>query len=644
MGNTNDYRFARITSDTIEEVKDKADIYEVVSRYVALRKRGKEFMGVCPFHKESTPSFSVSQSKQMYYCFGCHEGGDVIRFVKEFHGLPFVDSVSELAREYGVLVRSSSPEYDQELSRKKLLRNSMYEVLESAANFYQNNLSSADGSGAIRYLTEVRGLSIEVTREFKLGYASRSPSDLYDFLTKTKMYPEHAVKASGLISSKGNYDLFRDRIVIPIHDANGRVVAFGARVMGDQTPKYLNSSDSELFSKKDTLFALNIAKDSIKHSDMVIVVEGYFDAIALHSRGVKNVVASLGTALSESQMRIASRYTESGNLVLNFDSDSAGTRSTLRAISEASELTKSGLQLKILQVPGCKDVDEFLKSHDAHDYMAMASDAPHCIQWRIDIISKNVDIANVSKFNWLFRQLSSIVKEITDESMRIFYIPICAKILCNGNYSIHSLLVEKIINEINETPKLLMGIDVDSNKRSQHESNEIMLLKIFIHHPPRRQSILDEINARKIQLTISHHRIIWQQLILLHLADDNQKTTQCSKYLMSKIQSYLDINDIDVPIVYELFFDGDESTSLPHGNNTVAYIINSLDISLAQKKCRYFLNLWKSVDMSIDLGKSENYYNLFSSEKSRVSKLLSTQSSIFSEMLHNRAHASLNSD
>ncbi|MBV8884238.1 MAG: DNA primase, partial [Chroococcidiopsidaceae cyanobacterium CP_BM_RX_35] len=350
----------RLHPDTIEEVKQRADIVDVISEQVVLRRRGKDFVGLCPFHDEKTPSFSVSPSKQMYYCFGCGAGGNTIKFLMDLGKRAFSEVVLELARRYQVQVQTLEPEQRQELQRQLTLREQLYEIMAITAQFYQYTLRHAQGQSAQTYLQSERQLSQETIQQFGLGYAPVGWETLYRYLVIDKQKPAQLVEQAGLIlprkTGDGYYDRFRDRLMIPIHDIQGRIIGFGGRSLGDEQPKYLNSPETELFSKGKILFALDQARTAISQQDRAVVVEGYFDAIALHAAGITNVVASLGTALSSDQVRQLLRYTESKQLVFNFDADAAGTKASIRAIGEIGNLAYRGeVQLRILNLPEGKD-------------------------------------------------------------------------------------------------------------------------------------------------------------------------------------------------------------------------------------------------------------------------------------------------
>ncbi|NET50598.1 MAG: DNA primase, partial [Merismopedia sp. SIO2A8] len=360
----------RLHPDTIEQVKDRADIVDVVSDHVVLRKQGKDFVGLCPFHDDKSPSFSVSPSKQFYYCFSCGAGGNAIKFLMELGKQSFSEVVLGLARRYQVSVQTMEPAQRREFQRKLSLREQLYEVVALTARFYEHALYQHQGQSALSYLKTSRHLKAETIQQFQLGYAPGGWQVLYDYLVGEKHYPVDVVEQAGLIvprqSGGGYYDRFRDRLMIPIHDLQGRVIGFGGRTLSDAQPKYLNSPDTELFDKGKTLFGLDKAKQAIAKEDCAIVVEGYFDVIALHAAGLHHAVASLGTALNVGQVKQLLRYTDSKQVVLNFDADTAGTKAANRAIGEVAELAYGGdVQLRVLNIPSGKDPDEYLQTYTA---------------------------------------------------------------------------------------------------------------------------------------------------------------------------------------------------------------------------------------------------------------------------------------
>jgi DNA primase len=449
----------RLHQETIEEVKERADIYDVVSEYVVLKKRGKDFLGLCPFHEEKTPSFTVSPSKQMYYCFGCGAGGNAIKFLMELGKHSFAEVVLDLAKRYQVPIKTLEPEERQEFQRQLSMREQLYEILAIAASFYQHTLRQPQGSQALDYLKSKRQLGENTIQQFQLGYAPPTWETLYSYLVQQKRYPTELVEQAGLIkprkSGGGYYDQFRDRLMIPIHDVQGRAIGFGGRTLGDDQPKYLNSPETQLFDKGKTLFALDKAKTAIGQADQAVVVEGYFDAIALHAAGITNVVASLGTALSLHQVRQLLRYTESKQIVLNFDADVAGIKAAERAIGEIANLAYSGeIQLRILTIPDGKDADEFLKTSGSPEpYQQLLLDAPLWLNWQIEQILKGKNLQAADEYQQAHREIVQLLTQLHHNDTRIYYVNYCAERLSQGNTRLIPIVAQDILKQINRPQK-----------------------------------------------------------------------------------------------------------------------------------------------------------------------------------------------
>ena len=291
---------------TIQEVKDKADIVDVISEHIVLKKKGKEFVGICPFHDDSKPSMTVSPAKQFYYCFSCGAGGNSIKFLMEFTRNNFTDVVLSLAKKNDInVINVDGPQ--QEIYKKQLSRREeLYKILRVTKDWFKSQLNNSLGKEAHHYLTSQRNLNIKNINDFELGYAPNSWNDLFNYLSKVEKFPLKLILSAGLVISKDNtdkvYDRFRNRLIVPIFDMQGRVVAFGGRSLDGQEPKYLNSPESEVFEKGKMLFAFDKASSNIRKRDKAVVVEGYFDVISLHSKGITNSVASLGTALNKYQI------------------------------------------------------------------------------------------------------------------------------------------------------------------------------------------------------------------------------------------------------------------------------------------------------------------------------------------------------
>ncbi len=369
-----------ISQETIQQIIEKADIIDVVSKYVSLKRNGSSTVGLCPFHNEKTPSFNVSASKQLYHCFGCGEGGTVINFVMKIENLDFVEAVKFLGDMYGVRVEDENVYDDKAARRKKRL----YEINRDAARFFYSCLSTPEGKEGLNYFLS-RGLSKETITKFGLGFAPDSWDKLKNHL-KSKGYTDYEMVDAGLVSTKDRrtFDRFRNRVMFPIMDVRGNVIAFGGRVLDDSKPKYLNTSDTPVFDKSSNLFALNLAKKS--NSKTVVVVEGYMDVITLHQYGVDTAVASLGTALTSNHARLLKRYAE--EVVLCYDSDEAGRTAATRAVEIFS---KYDIKTKVITLKGAKDPDEYCKKFGVSRFFEVINGAEDPILYKIGNLKAKYD-------------------------------------------------------------------------------------------------------------------------------------------------------------------------------------------------------------------------------------------------------------
>ena len=430
-----------IHPDTIEAVRQGVDIVEVISEYVVLRQRGKDYVGLCPFHNEKTPSFSVSSQKQLYYCFGCGAGGNTFKFLMEIGQQSFAEVVLDLAKRYQIPVKTLEPQQRQEIQRQLSLKEQLYEIVAVAANFYEHALRQPQGETALIYLRSTRGLEESTISQFQLGYAPCGWETLYRYLVEQKRYPVNLVEQAGLIkkrkSGNGFYDVFRDRVMIPIADSQGRLIAFGSRTLtSEEQPKYLNSPETPLFDKSKTLYALDRARNSISKEDRAVVVEGYFDAIALHTVGITNVVASLGTAFTAYQLKQLIRYTPSKQVILNFDADKAGAKATERAIREIEDLVYSGVvQLRILNLPDGKDADEYLHSstNAVKLYQQSLDNAPLWLDWQIQQLLAEHSLKTPDGLERVARGMIELLNRLQDANQRNYYLSYCAELLSQGD-------------------------------------------------------------------------------------------------------------------------------------------------------------------------------------------------------------------
>ena len=370
--------------EVIEEVRMKNDIVDVISGYVKLQKKGANYFGLCPFHNEKSPSFSVSPGKQMYYCVGCGAGGNVITFLMEYENYTFQEALSSLADRAGVNLPKM--EYSREAREQADLRARLLEVNKLAANYFYYQMKQPQGKAAYDYFHLKRGLADETIVHFGLGYSNKTSDDLYRYL-KGKGYEDSFLKDTGLVTleERGGRDKFWNRVMFPIMDVNNRVIGFGGRVMGDGEPKYLNSPETKLFDKSRNLYGLNYAR--LSREGYLLICEGYLDVISLHQAGFTNAVASLGTAFTSQHANVLKRYTD--QVILTYDSDGAGVKAALRAIPILKEV---GMSIKVLNMKPYKDPDEFIKNMGAEAFRQRIREAKNSFLFEVDVLRRGYEM------------------------------------------------------------------------------------------------------------------------------------------------------------------------------------------------------------------------------------------------------------
>ena len=426
----------RYSDDIIEEVRMKNDIVDVVSQYVKLTRKGSSYFGLCPFHNEKTPSFSVTPSKQMYYCFGCGAGGNVFNFVMEYENYSFGEALSHLADRAGVQLPRI--EYSSEAREKAKQRETLLEINRQAAQYFYYQLRRESGQIGYRYLMD-RGLSDETIRKFGLGYSDKFSDDLYKFL-KGKGYGDDQLRDSGLFNvdeRHGMYDKFWNRVIFPIMDVNNRVIGFGGRVMGDGKPKYLNSPETKIFDKSRNLYGLNVARTSRK--PYLILCEGYMDVISMHQSGFTNAVASLGTSLTSGHASLLKRYTQ--EVLLLYDSDEAGVKAALRAIPI---LREAGINSRVVDLKPHKDPDEFIKTEGAEAFQQRLDQARDSFMFRVSVSEKDFPMEEPQGQNRFFERCARLLLELSDELERNLYIEAIVR-----QYHRYGISVEDLRKRVN---------------------------------------------------------------------------------------------------------------------------------------------------------------------------------------------------
>lgn len=478
------------TEEQIEEVRAANDIVNVIGSYVKLKRSGGSYTGLCPFHNEKTPSFSVNPARQMYKCFGCGAGGSVITFVMEYENYTFPEALESLAERAGITLKSD--ETDRQHKEQESMRMKLLEINRKAGGFYYAILKSAQGKTGYDYL-KARGLSDETIRHFGLGYAGQGSMNLYNFL-KHEGYGDDILKETGLfkIDERGAYDKFFNRVIFPIMDANSRVIGFGGRVMGDAKPKYLNSPETKLFDKSRNLFGLNYAKLG-KNKNMVLC-EGYMDVIALHQAGFTNAVASLGTALTIQQAGIIKRYTD--EVLLTYDSDQAGQKAALRAIPI---LRQAGINARVIHMEPYKDPDEFIKGLGADKFRDRMDNAENSFFFETGIARKGYDVSDPEQNTKFYHAVAKILLEFEDKVQRENYLEAAAAKYSLRRDDLKSLVVRYGTSMAANTGTARIQGDTRAKNRKENQGISYsykLLLSLIIERPGLYKQIKDIVQVK----------------------------------------------------------------------------------------------------------------------------------------------------
>ncbi len=464
-------------NDIIEEVRSRNDIVDVISQYVHLQKKGSSYFGLCPFHNEKTGSFSVTPSKQMYYCFGCGAGGNVFTFLMEYENFTFSEAMEALADRAGVELpkQEMSSQARQEADR----RSRLFEINKEAAKYFYSLLRSEKGKQAYAYFTK-RELSPETMQKFGLGYSDKYSDDLYRYL-RSKGYEDELLKDSGLVTMderRGAHDKFWNRAMFPIMDANNKVVAFGGRVMGDGEPKYLNSPETMIFNKSRTLYGLHLARRT--KMPQFILCEGYMDVIALHQAGFDNAIASLGTALTSGHANMIKRYGK--DVYLSYDSDGAGTKAALRAIPILKE---AGITCKVINMKPYKDPDEFIKALGAEEYQRRIDEAENSFMFTIRILEQDYDMSDPESKTAFYQEVARRILEFPEELERNNYIEAIASHYQVGfeqmRQMVHHLGTK--VGIVSERQPLKSGIQKKRTREDGMMQSQRLLLTWLVERP-----------------------------------------------------------------------------------------------------------------------------------------------------------------
>lgn len=447
----------RIPEKQIDEIRNASDIVDIISGFIQLKKRGKNFIGLCPFHQEKTPSFTVSEEKQIYHCFGCGAGGNVFKFLMDYKNISFVEAVEEIAEHVGIKIQ-----YDSVPSEQQNELEVFYEINLLAARFFSDQLLKSENGDSAREYLKNRGIKLQTLKIFGIGFAPFSRESFLNLAKENKIDLQKA-KQLGLIDTndKGEYyDKFRGRIIFPIFSPNGRVIAFGGRIFSGETnaAKYLNSPESPVYSKRRSLYGLFHSKDEIRKLDRAILVEGYMDLISLYQAGVKNVVASSGTSLTDEQVQLLSRFTK--NVLVLFDADSAGEKAALRSIEI---FLKQNFEVKFISLPKGEDPDSFINKFGKEQFEEEISQAQNFFEYQTSQYEKQGAFEDAASTTKAIREIVRILSLLSDELKRNLYIKAIAK-----KFGLREKLIESELNKFLSEQK--SGTQIFTQAKSNPDS------------------------------------------------------------------------------------------------------------------------------------------------------------------------------
>lgn len=520
----------RYSDDIIEEVISSNDIVDVVSQYVTLKRSGRNFLGLCPFHKEKTPSFSVSPDKQIFHCFGCGVGGNALHFISKIENINFRESIEVLAEKAGITLPTIDAGED---SKRQELKQKVYQINEEVANLYHETLYQPIAKPAQEYVKK-RKLDNKTLKNFKIGYAPNQ-NILYKFL-KEKGFNEEEILASTLVKKYNNtfVDSFRNRLMFPISDVRNRVIAFGGRVLDDSLPKYINSPDTIVYNKGRNLYGLNVAKNS--KLDKIIIVEGYMDCVSLHQRGIPNVVASLGTALTENQGRLLRKYSE--KIIISYDSDGAGQAATLRGL----EILKNiGCDVRILQMEGAKDPDEFVIKYGNGRFNLLVENAISLVEFKVKVLKNSLNLEHVNDKIKFLKETAKILQKIDSKIELEIYLDKISK-----EYKISK---EAIYAEINKQ---------NGNKTGSKilEKNKSVVTKKENSQIPK---VLQKREDAIIALLINGDKAVYEQINKRILPSDLK--LEVNKKIVEKVYSEYEKTGMPANNIMDLFTEDQDAVN-----------------------------------------------------------------------------------
>ena len=522
----------RYSDDLIDDIKNSNDIVDIISQYVILKRSGRNFFGLCPFHKEKTPSFSVSPDKQIFHCFGCGAGGNVIHFISKIENVDFRESLEILAERAGIKLPTLDGAID---NKRQELKEKVYQINKDAALFYHDTLYKPTSKLAQEYIKR-RKLDNKTLKTYTIGYAEGN-SNLYRFL-KDKNYTDEEILASDLVNKMGNsfVDRFKNRLIFPIQDVRNRYIAFGGRVLDNSLPKYINSPENLVYSKARNLYGLNIAKNS--KTENLIIVEGYMDVVSLHQRGIENVVASCGTALTEAQGRLLRKYSQ--KVIISYDSDGAGQAATLRGLEILSNL---GCDIRILQMEGAKDPDEYVIKYGNGRFNNLVDNAISLIEFKVKVLKKDLNSDNVNDKIKFLNEIAKLVSTVDNRIEQEVYID---KISREYNISKEAIYAEisKLSYSKNQGKKTL-----ESNYRKTIVKKNSVLPEAL----EKRENMI-------IALLLDGKESVYKEIKGILSPEDFKKEE--NKKIMQKLYEEFEKGNSNINNILEVFNDNEEIISI----------------------------------------------------------------------------------
>lgn len=520
--------------DLKQEIRNANDIVDVISQYVILKRSGRNFMGLCPFHKEKSPSFSVSPDRQYYHCFGCGKGGDVYNFIMEIERLSFRESLEFLAERGHIQLPEVN---DEEFSKKQYMIDRMNKINLETAMFYHERLYMPLAKIAQDYV-KTRKLDNHTLQAFKIGYSGEY-NELYTFL-KGKGFQDHEILATGLVNQndRGEFiDRFRKRLMFPIISVSGKPVAFGGRRLedNDKIAKYINSNENLVYSKKKHLFALNLAKQS--EEKRIILVEGYMDAISLYQRGIDNVVASLGTALTEEQGRLLRKYSQ--QVIFSYDSDGAGQNAIKRGIEV---LEKQNCDARVLQMEGAKDPDEFIIKYGSGRFKLLVDNAISLVEFKIKMLKDGYNLDNAKDKIAFLKKITDVLSSVENKIEREIYIDKIAEQYGISKQAIYAEVNKALYKGKAETMLVKPTAKIENSKVGEMDSvirkRENMVLYLLINYPKETKEMIQS-NITADDLKIEENKVIFEKIMTFEEMDSEKITQQIANLEDEKIQEHI---------------------------------------------------------------------------------------------------------